>query len=121
MGQWALCVNPIILSNHAVSSGLLSFCDIKQVLQALTSRTFMHSHIRSCESPLFQSAPHYMLRASPTSHAFSLSGNDLPVVCDREPEPYARLHSIAAQNSRCHPPGSSTGRGQRGGPRTRDG
>ena len=79
MGQWALYVNPVILSNHAVLCGFPSFCDIKQVLQALTSRTFMHSHIRSCESQLFQSAPHYMLRASPTSHAFSLSGNGLSV------------------------------------------
>ena len=53
MGQRAICVKPIILSNHAVSSSLLSFRDIKQVLQTLTSRNFMHSHIRNCESQLF--------------------------------------------------------------------
>ena len=88
MGQRAICVKPIILSNHAVSSGLLSFCDIKQVLQALTSRNSIHSHIRSCESKLFQSAPHYMLRAS-NMHRALLSAEPTYWACLSESLRYA--------------------------------
>ena len=114
MGQRAICVKPIILSNHAVSSGLLSFCDIKQVFKALTSRNFMHSHIRSCESQLFPVCT--PLHASRLQHASRapISGTDLLGVSEREPALCARLCLIVVAKSTRLAPGTCIFRDQRG-------